>query len=617
MAPSLLFTIMLIGFLGIGSQWVAWRYRMPAIVIMSITGLIVGPFFGIINPEEEFGDLYDPIISVAVAIILFEGSLSLRFKELSGVGRPIFRISTIGAFIAWILGSLTAHYMAGLSWAVAFVIGGLFIVTGPTVIMPLLRQSKLKPRPAKILKWEGIVVDPIGVLLAVFAFEIITYLTASDPDGTALILFFVIAIFAAILGWASGRFIGWMFEAGHIPEFLKSPAVFVIVIFTFTIADEITHGTGLLAVTAMGITLANMGISSVADMRHFKENISIILISAIFIMLTASLKTETLLHIFNPHIIGYVLLMMFAVRPLSIFLSTIGTGLSLGEKTLIGWIAPRGIVALTVSGYFASILKDAGYQDADILTSLTFALVFSTVVAHGFSIEHLAKKLNLSMEGRPGTLIVGSNEFTVQLAKSLKKAKAPVMIVDSSWDKLRHARNEGVRFYHGDMLSEQTEYNLDTIPYDYLITATDYYSYNSLVCTTFMPEYGRTNVFKVSPHDYEYNGNMHDVVDQVGGRILFKEGITLEVLSQKVRAGYIFRQTVITQQYSYKQYVEEKDPSTVFLYLIKPSGLIKFYSEQMRTVPGPGDTIVSLTPPSKELTKIQKKLATQRNQNGH
>jgi len=614
MVPSLLFTIMLIGLLGIGSQWIAWRYRMPAIVIMSITGLIVGPFFGLINPEEQFGDLYDPIISIAVAIILFEGSLSLRFKEIRGMGRPIFRIATVGAFIAWILGSLTAHYMAGLSWAVAFVIGGLFIVTGPTVIMPLLRQSKLKPRPAKVLKWEGIIVDPIGVLLAVLAFEIITYLTAEDPNGMALILFFIIAIFSILLGWLSGWFTGWMFEVGHIPEFLKSPSVFVLVILTFTVVDEITHGAGLLAVTAMGITLANMGISSVADMRHFKENVSLLLISAIFIMLTASLKIDTLLHIFNPNIIGYVLLMMFAVRPLSIFISTIGSGLSLGERTLVGWIAPRGIVALTVSGYFASILKDAGYQDADILTSLTFALVFATVVAHGFSLEYLAKKLNLSLEGRPGTLIVGSSLFTVELAKSLKRAKAPVIVVDSSWEKLRHARNEGVPFYHGDMLSEQTEYNLDTIPYDYLLAATDYHSYNSLVCTTFIPEYGRTNVFKISPPEHEQDGNTKDVVDKVGGRTLFKEGLSFEVLNQKVRDGFIFRQTVLTPQYTYKQYVQEKDPSTVFLYLIKPSGLIKFYSEQMRTIPEAGDTIVSLTPPIKELTKIQKKLETQRNQ---
>src|SRR5699024_2950274 len=185
---------MLIAVLGIGSQWIAWRLNMPAIVIMSAAGLIVGPLLGIMNPEESFGELYRPIISVAVSIILFEGSLNLRFKELRGAGRPILQIATIGALIAWILGSLTAHYIAGLSWEVSFVIGGLFIVTGPTVILPLLRQSKLKPRPANVLKWEGIVVDPIGVLLAVFAFEIITFFTLEEQDGTALTLFFIVAL---------------------------------------------------------------------------------------------------------------------------------------------------------------------------------------------------------------------------------------------------------------------------------------------------------------------------------------------------------------------------------------------------------------------------------------
>lgn len=612
MVPSLLFEIMLIGLLGIGSQWVAWRYRMPAIVVMSVTGLLVGPVFGWLNPEEDFGNLYNPIISVAVAIILFEGSLSLNFKELRGVGRPIFRISTIGAFIAWILGSLTAHYVAGLSWAVAFVIGGLFIVTGPTVILPLLRQSKLKPRPAKILKWEGIIVDPIGALLAVFAFEIISFLTAHDPGGTQLFMFFAASIFAAVFGWLCGRGIGWVFEEGHIPEFLKSPTVFIVVIMCFTVADEIMHETGLLSVTAMGLTLANIGISSVADMRHFKENISILLISAIFIMLTASLKAETLLQIFSPNILGYVFLMMFAVRPLSIFLSTIGTNLSLNEKLLVGWIAPRGIVALTVSSYFAGILEDAGYQDANILTTLTFGLVFFTVIAHGFSIRWVARKLNLSLEGRPGVLIVGSNPFTVRLAQSLEKVNVPVIIVDSSWKRLRIAREAGVPFYHGDMLSEQTEYNLDTIPYEYMLAISDNHSYNSLVCTTFIPEYDRVNVFKISQYD-PYAVSPNETVSQVGGRVLFDQHVTLDDLNRKLREGYVFRQTLITNQFPYKQYVKEKDHSTVFLYWIKPSGEIKFYSDDMRTSPTAGATVVSLTPPIKEQAKIQAKLEDQRN----
>lgn len=605
MEISLLFIIMSIGLLGIGSQWVAWKYSLPAIVIMSIAGLLVGPVFGLMNPEESFGALYDPIISIAVAIILFEGSLNLSFKELRGLGRPVVQIATIGAFIAWILGSLTAHYMAGLSWEVAFVIGGLFIVTGPTVILPLLRQSKLKPRPAKILKWEGIIVDPIGVLLAVFAFEIITVFTQESVHANTLLFFFLASIFAILLGWFCGRAVGWMFETGYIPEFLKSPAVFVVVIFAFTLADEIIHGTGLLSVTAMGMTLANMGISSLNDFRHFKENISMLLISAIFIMLAASLQMETIYQIFSPNIIGYVLLMMFAVRPLSIFLSTIGSGLSLQEKSLVGWIAPRGIVALTVSSYFANILKDAGYADANLLTTLTFGLVFFTVVAHGFSIGPLAKKLNLSLEGKPGILIVGSNPFTVGLAKTFREGEFPVLIVDVSWENLRYARNNGIPFYHGEILSEQTEYNLDTIPYDFIIAATNYHSYNALVCTTFMPEYGRTNVFKVDPGESENNG---DIVSKVGGRSLCKEEVSLDELNDKVTNHYVFRKTTLTEQFTYEHYIEEKEVESVFLYFIKPTGQVFFYADDMRVTPNVGDVIISLTPPSKEMKKIQKKL---------
>ncbi|WP_085993972.1 cation:proton antiporter [Oceanobacillus senegalensis] len=608
MVPSLLFEIALIGVLGIGSQWVAWRYRLPAIVVMSITGLLVGPVFGIINPEEDFGDLFGPIISAAVAIILFEGSLNLSFKELKGIGKPVFRISTLGAFIAWILGSLTAHYIAGLSWAVAFTIGGLFIVTGPTVIMPLLRQAKLNPRPARILKWEGIIVDPIGALLAVFAFEIIVVITAENPNGMQLVMFFAASIFAVILGWALGKGLGWMFETGHIPEFLKSPAVVVVVLFCFMAADLVMHETGLLSVTAMGITLANMGISSISDMRHFKENVSVLLISTIFIMLTASLEVEVLLQIFSPNIIGYVLFMMFIVRPLSVFLSQIGTALSLNEKLLLGWIAPRGIVALTVSGYFASVLLDAGYEDANILTTLTFALVFSTVMAHGFSIGWLAKKLNLSQEGNPGVLLVGSNPFTVRLADSLKKANIPVIIVDSSFSDLSLARKAGIPSYHGDMLSEQTEHKLDTIPYDFILAATDDNAYNSLICTTFLPEYGRTNVFKISPYKQLDNGYSSGTVPKVGGRILFDQKFPLDNLIEKIEEGYVFRKTTLTEQFGLKQYLDDKDDATIFLYLVKPNGVLKFFSEEMRTVPTTGDVIVSLTPPLKEKEKIKAKL---------
>ncbi|ELK45777.1 sodium:proton antiporter [Halobacillus sp. ACCC02827] len=611
MVDSLLLQFMLIGFLGIGSQWVAWRFRLPAIVVMSIAGLLAGPVFGLMNPEQDFGELYSPIISLAVAVILFEGSLNLDFKEVKGLGKPVFRIVTLGAFLSWILGSLAAHYVAGLSWAVAFTIGGLFIVTGPTVILPLLRQAKLKPRPAKILKWEGIIVDPIGALLAVFAFEFIVFFMEESASPTSLLLFFAASAFAVFLGWVCGKGTGWMFETGYVPEFLKSPVVFTIVIACFTIADEIMHETGLLSVTAMGMTLANMHISSIADMRHFKENISLLLISTIFVMLTASLTVDTLLEIFNLQIIGFVILMLFVVRPLSIFLSTAGTGLSKSEKLLVGWIAPRGIVALTVASYFASVLLDAGFEDASILISLTFALVFTTVVAHGFSIGWLAKKLGLSMEGPPGVLIAGGSAFTTGLAKVLEELKIPVLLTDSSWQKLSRARSRGIESYHGEILSEQTEYYLDMTPYEYLIAASEMDSYNALVCTTFVPEFGRNNCFQLSLSNAE-GDNLESLVHTIGGRVLFEEGASWEEMNARVENGYVFRKTTITDQYTFDNYRDNVDEHAMLLFVKRPTGKVDFFTPDMEYRPENGDIIVSLMPPSKEFEKIQERLEDQR-----
>ncbi|UOR11132.1 cation:proton antiporter [Halobacillus amylolyticus] len=611
MIDSLLLELMLVGLLGIGSQWISWRFRLPAIVVMSIVGLLAGPVFGLMNPEQDFGNLYSPIISLAVAVILFEGSLNLDFKEVKGLGRPVFRVVTFGAFISWVLGLLAAHYVAGLSWAVAFVIAALFIVTGPTVILPLLRQSKLKPRPAKILKWEGIIVDPIGALLAVFAFEITEFLVGTNHSPMALLSFFLAAIFAVMLGYACGKGVGWMFETGYVPEYLKSPVVLTVVIACFTIADEITHETGLLSVTAMGMTLANMHISSIADMKHFKESISLLLTSTIFVLLTASLTRETLLQIFNIEIIGFVLLMLFVVRPLSIFVSTWGTDLSRPEKLLVGWIAPRGIVALTVSGYFAGVLLDAGFEDASILISLTFALVFTTVVAHGFSIGWLSKKLGLSMEGPPGVLLVGGSKFTTKLAKALQDVKVPVLVSDSSWERLSSARAEGIKSYHGEILSEQTEYKLDMTPYEYMLAATEFDSYNALVCTTFVPEFGRNNLFQLSLSKRE-GDKLEDLVHTIGGRVLSKVGASWEELNTMVEHGYVFRRTNITERYTYRDYLNNIDDQAIQIFVKKPSKKVEFFSEEIEARVEQGDVVVSLTPPKKELEKIQEKLERQR-----
>ncbi|GAA5415910.1 K(+)/H(+) antiporter NhaP2 [Paraliobacillus ryukyuensis] len=614
MIDSFLVEFMIIGLFGIGSQWIAWRYRLPAIVVMSIVGLLSGPILGLINPEQDFGELYRPFISIAVAIILFEGSLNLNVKEIKGIGKPVFRIVTWGAFLSWLLGSFAAHYVANLSWAVSLVISAIFIVTGPTVILPLLRQSKLKPRPAKILKWEGIIVDPFGALLAVFAFEIIVFLTGETSTIHSLLYFIFASIVAVLLGWIFGKLIGFSFEVGRVPEYLKSSAVLIAVIACFTIADEIAHETGLLAVTSMGMVLANMGIGSIRQMRHFKEDISILLVSAIFIMLTASLTKETLMQVFSIEIIGYVLLMLFLVRPLVIFLSTIGTGLKIQEKILIGWIAPRGIVALTVASYFASVLAQNDYAGAELVTSVTFALVFFTVCAHGFSIGWLAKKLGLSSEGKPGVLIAGSNGFSVSLAKTLQQLDIPVLITDASWQRLYKVRQAGIPFHYGEILSEQTEYSIDMTPYDYLIAATEYDAYNALVSSTFVPEFGRKDVYRL-PIQRNSGDQLEDVDHTIGGRVLFSDDIGFDDLTRKIDLGYTFRKTTLTTKYTFDDFLANCEPETVRILTMKAeTGALKFFTDDASIKPVNGDTIISLTPPSKEFNKIKERIIEQREQ---
>ncbi|GKV69076.1 sodium/hydrogen exchanger [Sporosarcina sp. NCCP-2716] len=607
MIGSLTADLMLVVLIGILSQWVAWRFRLPAIVVMAIAGLLAGPVLGFINPKESMGDLFSPIISFAVAIILFEGSLNLDFREIKGFSKPLTRIVTAGAFIAWIAGSLAAHYLAGLSWAVAFVIGGLFIVTGPTVILPMLRQAKLKPRPAALLKWEGIIVDPFGALLAVFAFEFIKFMNAQVTLG-ALGLFAAASLFAVFIGWASARILGAAFEKGAVPEFLKAPVLFAVVLFAFVVSDEVMHETGLLAVTAMGIVMANMHLTSIHDIRQFKENISVLLISGIFVMLTASLNPHVLIEIADWHIILYVLAMLFIVRPLSIWISTIGTDLTYRERHLIGWIAPRGIVALTVSGYFASILLENGYRDAELLTALTFALVLSTVVLHGFSIGPIARRLNLTTTDESGVLIVGGTKFGAELARSVEETGNAVLMIDNSWAGLSHARKLGMPSHVGDILSEQTEYNLDLTPYRYMLAMTKADTYNAHICADFLYDIGRENLFQTAFHV----GKGVESFNVTGGRTLFTPALSIYDLEERMNLGHVFRKTALSKQYSYTQYLRERDDRSVLLYILREDGSVVFYTPNEELQAYAGDTVVALSHPVKQIERAKERIAEER-----
>ncbi|WP_085994459.1 cation:proton antiporter [Oceanobacillus senegalensis] len=595
MQEYILLAIITVIVLGIFSQWLAWRIQWPSIVIMSIAGLLIGPVFGLINPKEALGDLYSPIISLAVAVILFEGSTSLDIREVRGISKSVFRVVTFGAFLAWIGGSLAAHYIAGLSLEISFIIGGLFVVTGPTVIIPLLRQAKLKPRTAAVLKWEGIIVDPIGPLLALFAYEIIKVIGRTSFHISDLIPFFLGCVLAFLLGLGIGLFVSLLVSKGWFPEYLKSPIILSFVFICFSIAEVIMHETGMLAVTVMGLTLARTGryVRSISSVGHFIENISVLLTSTVFILLTASLTRETILDIFSWPIISFVLAMLFLVRPLSIFISTINTELTLQEKTLIGWIAPRGIVALTVSGYFAEMLLNDGYQGASILTALTFALVFITVCVHGFSLGPIARKLDLANTNPPGVLIVGASSFAVAFAEQLKNLGTPVLISDNSNERLLPAKDLEIPTYRGEILEEHSEFEIDLTPYESILAMTGDTAYNALVCQSYVPEFGYNNTFALPVYG---NAESNDVPLSLHARILFGEEAVFTELNRKINIGH----TIEAIEISAKQTAIKNELHTkgiIPLCVRKKNRQIEFITLQEKITLEEGNHLIVLVEP--------------------
>ncbi|HFB54521.1 MAG TPA: sodium:proton antiporter, partial [Hellea balneolensis] len=389
------FKIALIGVLGIGAQWLAWRLQRPAIVLMAVAGVIFGPFMMWLfsqdfiqanatlreivdvvrlNPEEDFGSIYRPMIGMAVAIILFEGGLTLRFKDLRDASHAVGRLVLIASPAAAALGAVAAHYIVGLPWDISAMIGGLFVVTGPTVILPLLRQAHLPGRPAAVLKWEGIVNDPLGALFAVAGFEFIRFTAKGESIDYAMLMLVIAAIIGVLFGIASGWVLAWAFRKGHIPEYLKAPVVLIWVLFIYVVANEIAEETGLLAVTALGMTMANTKFAAQDEMRRFKESIAILLVSGVFVILTATLTPEVLKSI-DLKVLAFVLAMMFIVRPLAVFVSTIWSGLNWRETLLVSLIAPRGVVAVAVAGLFATELQALGRPEGAIFIPLAFALV--------------------------------------------------------------------------------------------------------------------------------------------------------------------------------------------------------------------------------------------------
>ncbi|PQA85588.1 cation:proton antiporter [Hyphococcus luteus] len=604
---NLVLAFAIIGVLGIGAQWLAWRFNLPAIVLMAVAGILAGPVFNIFSASDAppgtppmealFGDFYRPIIAVAVAVILFEGGLQLNFSELRGLTRGVRRLVLPGVPIAWFLAAIAGYLIAGLTWQAALLFGGIMVVTGPTVIIPLLRQSRLNARPATLLKWEGIVNDPIGALLAVLVYE---FLVIGDHSGTSIEIvssLVLAALLSAGLGFAFGRFTATSFRRGWVPEYLKPPVLLALVLVCFELANLMQEEAGLLSVTAMGVTLANSRIASIDDLRLFKENITVMLVSGVFIILTANLTMGDIAAL-DWRSFWFIIAMLFVVRPLTVLIATVGAGLPWKERLLVGWIAPRGIVAVAVTGFFGASMTDAGYLDGDKVIALAFAMVFATVALHGFSISPLAKALGLASRESPGVLIIGASPFAISLATKLKEMEIPVMVADTSWRRLKPARLANVETYYGEILSEVTEHHLDLNRFGYLLALGGNEAHNALVATDLAPELGRAAIFQVNARGKDEE-DRKALSYTLQGRTFLQSGPALDELVRRHYSGWIFQRTKLSDEYPPEQYKKDLGAEGELVLVIR-KGVINFASPEVPVTPETGDIALAYIPKPSE-----------------
>lgn len=584
----------IIGAAGIGAQWIAWRLRLPSILLLLVAGILVGPVLGWLEPRDLFGQVLNPLVSLAVGVILYEGGLSLRMKELGEHGRPILRLLTVGVIVTWALATSAALLVADLPWEIALVLGAILTVTGPTVIGPLLRQVRPRGAVEAIAKWEGIVVDVVGATLAVLVLHTVTEgATSSSAMGSAgsLLLDLGKTIAVGTIAGIVGCYALVIPLRRHlIPDELENAVSLAVVLGIFVVSDQLAHESGLLAATLMGFLLANRDDVSVHHIVEFKENLRVLLISTLFIVLAATIDLDALIDC-GPRGLAFVALLILVVRPVSVMLSTVGTGLSMADRLFLSMLAPRGIVAAAVSTLFALRLTEAGVEGAEQLAPLAFLVIVITVAVYGLSAGPLARRLGLSDPNAQGTLIAGAGPFALELGQALQRLGIEVVHVDTNHASISQARLGGVSAHYGSILSKNVLEKLPLGGTGRFIGLTPNDEVNALAAAHFSALYGRAHVFQTASD--ESSGD--EVRRDLRGRVLFRDDMTTGRLNTLVGRGSTVKATLLTEEFGLADFLARHDGAAVPLG-IETQGRIELFTSDREPEAGPGDTLISLVP---------------------
>ena len=591
MSQYLLIAIASIITLGIAAEWIAWRVGLPSILVLLLFGLVAGPFTGLLNPDAVFGDLLFPVVSVSVAIILFEGGTSLRLQELRQVGRVVTSLVTLGAMVTWALATAAAHYVLGMGLEPALLLGAILVVTGPTVIVPLLRQMRPSPQVGNTLKWEGILIDPVGAVLAVLVFEILLeggFEVAWTVGTMGLIKTIVIGVVLAAAG--AGLMIS-VLDRRWVPEFLQSPLSLTLVVAAFAVSNTLQPESGLLTVTLMGMVMANQKSVNVRHIVEFKENLRVLLISSLFIILAARLDMADLRAVGMPEV-AFVGVLIFVVRPVAVGLSTLGSDFSWRERVVLGWVAPRGIVAAAVSSLFALVLTQHGYPGAGQLASVTFLVIIATVLVYGFTAAPLARRLGVAQPAPQGVLFVGAHPWAREIARELQDLGFQVRLADTNRRNIMQARLAGLPTYFGSSLTEGALDHIDLAGIGSLLALTANDEVNSLTGLNFSEVMGADSVFQLPPEDLQTATDKTLVGRHLRGRFLFQADAGYWKMMARFDAGADVKTTKLTEAFGYPEFLQEY-PDAIPLFVVD-GGKLTVVTVGGGLLPQAGQTIVAI-----------------------
>lgn len=438
--------------LGVSAQWIAGLLRIPSILLLLAAGLLAGPALGWVEPDALLGDKLFPVVSLGVGLLLFEGGLGLHRSEIGAWGKVLVRLLTVGVVITGLVAGFAAVVVGGLPLRAALVFGAIMTVTGPTVITPLLRQVRLRPRVARVLRWEGICIDAIGAVLAIVMFEVVVL----EGEGIlAMAESILLTAFTGIaIGLAAAILLIAMLGRRLVDDHIQNAVLIMAVVAAFSLSNHFREEAGLFAATAMGIALANQSRAPVRHVVAFQESLGVLLIGIIFVLLGARVEAEQLQSNLLPGLAVLAVLVLVA-RPASVAASTIGSSLPRNERLYLAALAPRGIVAASISALFGLKLEAAGVEGGADLAAMTFVVVAGSVVVYGLSAGPLSRRLRINVPEPNAVALIGAPPWVIQMGGVLYGLDVPVLVVATDEDQIRTARHADLLVYNGRLVHRE------------------------------------------------------------------------------------------------------------------------------------------------------------------